>query len=113
MQRSGWHANQKVNIVVFHGVVHMNLLTYFFVSFLFNKYFYLISHFCYPFTTPGKRSKAPILSRNVDQKSIETVFSIVICRPSSDKWQSKTLFLSIFDPHSSIVNNVYTFTYKL
>ena len=33
--------------------------------------------------TPGRRqSKTPILSRNVDQKSIETVFSIVICRPT-------------------------------
>ena len=40
----------------------------------------------------------PILSRNVDQKSIETVFSIAICRPTGNKWQSKTLFLSIFDP---------------
>ena len=54
--------------------------------------------------TPGRRqSKMPILSRNVDQKSIETVFSIAICRPTGDKWQSKTLFLSIFDPCSSLV----------
>ena len=46
--------------------------------------------------TPGRRqSKTPILLRNVDQKSIETVFSIVICCPTGDKWQSKTLFLSI------------------
>ena len=45
--------------------------------------------------------------RNVDQKLIETVFSAAICRPTSDKWQSKTLFLSIFDPRSSIVDNVF------
>ena len=35
------------------------------------------------------------------------VFSIAICRPTGDKWQSKTLFLSIFDPRSSII--VYVF----
>ena len=58
--------------------------------------------------TPGRRqSKTPTLSRNVDQKSIETVFSIAICRHTGDKWQSKTLFLSIFDPRSSIVDNVF------
>ena len=58
--------------------------------------------------TLGRRqSKTPILSRNVDQKSIETVFSIAICRHSGDKWESKTLFLSIFDLRSSIVDNVF------
>ena len=36
------------------------------------------------------QSKTPILSGNVDQKSIETVFSIAICRPNGDKWQSNT-----------------------
>ena len=47
--------------------------------------------------TPGRRqSKTPIQSRNVDQKSIETLFSIAICRPTGDKWQSKTLFLFDF-----------------
>ena len=58
--------------------------------------------------TQGRRqSKTSILLRNVDQKSIETVFSIAICRPTGDKWQSKTLFLSIFDPRSSIVDYVF------
>ena len=58
--------------------------------------------------TPGRRqSKTPILSRNVDQKSMETVFSIAICHQCGDKWQSKTLFLSIFDPHSSFVDSVF------
>ena len=47
-----------------------------------------------------------ILSKNVDQKSLETEFSIVICRPSGDKWQSKTLFLLIFDPPSSIIKSI-------
>ena len=37
----------------------------------------------------------PILSRNADQKSIETVFWIAICRPTGDKCQSKTPLLSI------------------
>ena len=30
-------------------------------------------------------------STNADQKSIETMFSIAICRPWGDKWQPKTL----------------------
>ena len=35
--------------------------------------------------TPGRRqSKMPILSRNVDQKSIETGFSIAICCPTGN-----------------------------
>ena len=42
-------------------------------------------------------------STNADQKSIETVFSIPICRQCGDKWQSKTLFLLSFDLRSSIV----------
>ena len=40
---------------------------------------------------------------------METVFSIAICRPTGDKWQSKTLFLSIFDPRSSIVDCVFDY----
>ena len=46
--------------------------------------------------TPDRRqSKTFILSMNVYQKSLETELSIVICRPTGDKWQSKTLFLAI------------------
>ena len=33
------------------------------------------------------------LATNGDQKSLETEFSIAICRQTGDKWQSKTLFL--------------------
>ena len=40
---------------------------------------------------------------NADRKSIETVFSIPICRQIGDKWQSKTLFLTCFDLRLSIV----------
>ena len=58
--------------------------------------------------TPGRRqSKTLILSANVDQKSLETEFLIAICRQSDDKCQWKTLFLSIFDPRSSIVKSVF------
>ena len=58
--------------------------------------------------TPGRRqSKTSMLSTNVDQKSLETEFSIGICRPTGDKWQSKTLFLAIFDPGSSIVKSAF------
>ena len=47
------------------------------------------------------------ISTNVDQKSLETEFSIAICRPTGDKWQSKTLFLANFDPRSSIAKSVF------
>ena len=58
--------------------------------------------------TPGMwQSKMPILSRNVDQKSLETEFSIAICRHTGDKWQPKTLFLSIFDPRLLIVDSIF------
>ena len=57
---------------------------------------------------PGRRqSKTPILSRNVDQNRLEIEFLIAICRHTDDKWQSKTLFLSIFDLRSSIVDSVF------
>ena len=42
-------------------------------------------------------------SMNAVHKLLETVFSIVICRQSGDKRQSKTLFLAILDLSSSIV----------
>ena len=44
--------------------------------------------------TPDRRqSKTLIVSTNVDQRSLETEFLIAICRPTGNKWQSKTLFL--------------------
>ena len=49
----------------------------------------------------------PILLRNLDQKSLETEFLIAICRHTGEKWQSKTLFLSIFDQCSSIGYSVF------
>ena len=48
-----------------------------------------------------------ILSTNLVKKSLETEFSIAICRPTGDKWQSKTLFLVSFDPHSWIIKSVF------
>ena len=47
-----------------------------------------------------------ILSTKVVQKSLETEFLIAIGCLTGDKWQSKTLFLVIFDPLSSIVKSV-------
>ena len=38
---------------------------------------------------------------NAVKKSLETVFSIAICRQLGDKRQSKTLFLTILDLRSS------------
>ena len=51
----------------------------------------------------GGNPKRSSQSTNADITSIETVFSSVICRPIGDKWQSKTLFLTIFDLRSSMV----------
>ena len=52
-----------------------------------------------------------ILSTNVDQKLFETEFLIVfvarLARATGDKWQSKTRFLAIFDPRSSIVKSIF------
>ena len=47
--------------------------------------------------------------KNVDKKSLETEFSIAICHPTGDKWQLKTLFIAIFDLHSSIVKSVFDY----
>ena len=63
----------------------------------------------YSIITPGRRQwKTLIPATNVDQKSLKTEFLTGICRPTGDKWQSKTLFLSIFDPRSSIVKRVFS-----
>ena len=40
--------------------------------------------------TPDRRHS----KTDLGQKSLETEFSIVICRPTGDKWQLKTLFLA-------------------
>ena len=56
----------------------------------------------YDNTSGRRQSRTPILSRNQDQKLLETEFSIAICRQ-----QSKTLFLSIFDPRLSIVDGIF------
>ena len=51
--------------------------------------------------SPGRwQSKTLIVLTNVDKKSS-------ICRQIGDKLQSNTLFLSIFDPRSSIVKSVF------
>ena len=38
-------------------------------------------------------------------KIIRNRFFIAICHPTGNKWQSKTLFLAIFVPRSSIVKS--------
>ena len=51
---------------------------------------------------PDRRESKTLLTiGDRGYKSLETVFSIVICRRSGDKWQSKSLFLTTFDPRSS------------
>ena len=52
----------------------------------------------YFISTPDRRQSKTLLT--IDErrlKSIETVISIAICRQPGDKWQSKTLLLTIFD----------------
>ena len=58
-------------------------------------------------TVDRRQSKMLILSTNIDQKPLETVFSIAMCRQSGDKWQLKILFPAIFDTHSTIVKSVF------
>ena len=58
-------------------------------------------------TQRNVRSKTVTLSTNVDKNSSETKFLIAICRPTGNKWRSKTLFLAIFVPRSSIVKSVF------
>ena len=60
-------------------------------------------HFFFPhrISTPGRRQSKPIDERG--SKIARNSVSIAICRQSGDKWQSKTMFQSIFDLRSSIV----------
>ena len=48
-----------------------------------------------------------MLSTKADPRSLETELSTVICCPTGDKWQSKTLFPAICDPWFSIVQSVF------
>ena len=47
---------------------------------------------------------------NADHKSLETVFSIAICRQSSDKRQSKTVSNDIW---STYIDNINVFDCRL
>ena len=58
-------------------------------------------------TSDRCHSETLILSTSVDRKSLETGLSIAICRLTGDKWQSKTLFIAIYDPRLSIVKSVF------
>ena len=57
--------------------------------------------------TPDMRQSKTQQLANADQKSLERVFSIDICRLLGEKWQSKILFLTIFDLRSPIVFSVF------
>ena len=48
-----------------------------------------------------------ILSMNVDKKNVRIRFLIVICHLTGDKKHIKTLFLGIFDLHSTIVKSLF------
>ena len=61
----------------------------------------------------GSNQKRSKQSLNADQYALETVFLIAICRQSSDKWQSKKLFLTIFDLRVSIVLTFSIFVYPV
>ena len=53
----------------------------------------------------GGNRKRSYYNHRIDGSKIarNSVFDGHICRQSADKWQLKTLFLTIFDLHSSIV----------
>ena len=52
----------------------------------------IFKHLFFSHRVDGNRNRSE-QSMNADQKSIETVFLIVICRPTGEKWPLKTLFL--------------------
>ena len=65
-------------------------------------------HYPHTILTPGRRQlKTSIQSTEVDQKLLETEFTIAICCQSGDKKQSTTLFLVIFYPGLSIVKSIF------
>ena len=57
----------------------------------------------YYHTANRRQSKTILTIDERGSKSLETLFSIAICRHLGDKWQSKTLFLAILYLRSSIV----------
>ena len=61
----------------------------------------------------GGNLKCSLKSTNAVQKSLETVFSVAICCQSGNKWQSKTLFLTIFDLRSSMVLTISIAAYPV
>ena len=64
--------------------------------------------FSRPINTSDRRQlKMLILSTNVDLRSLEIEFLIAVCCLTGNKWQSKTLFLAICDPHSSIFSECF------
>ena len=69
---------------------------------------YSVKVFPGPLNTPDRgQLKTLIISTKVDKKSLETDFSIAICPPAGDKWQSKTLLLVIIDPRSLIDKSTF------
>ena len=59
----------------------------------------------FPLTTTDRRQSKTLLT--IDErgsKMLETVFSIVICYQLGDKWQSKTLFLTILSTFVDSIN---------
>ena len=52
---------------------------------------------------------------NADQNSLETAFSIAICRQLDYKWRSKTLFLTIFFYLCTYIDRIIVFdcTYQV
>ena len=61
-----------------------------------------VSTSCIVTTSERRQSKTLILSTHVAQKSLDCHLS-----PDINKWQSKTLFLAIFDPRSLIVKSFF------
>ena len=71
---------------------------------------FAIEHKYSLFTSDRRQSKTLLTIDERGSKSLETVFSITICRQYLDKWQLKTLLLTFYtQPHFSVGVLCYTF----
>ena len=58
-------------------------------------------------TTPDRLQSKTLILWSETILSLETEFTIAVCRPTGDKWQLQSLFLVIFDLRLSTAKSVF------